>query len=68
MTLDEMKDLKDGDVVVLNSVHLGIEAGTILTRKKSWMDDDRCSMFTFDKGDKKDFHYFNHKQVDFIEG
>lgn len=67
MTLGELKDLKDGDQVVLKELYLGIEAGTVLTRKKSWMDDDLCVMFTFDKGDKKDFHYFNSKQVDFIK-
>jgi hypothetical protein len=70
MLLQELNDLKDGDQVVYisNDHSIGLPPiGTILTRSKNWMDDDLCVKFTFVIGDKKDFHYFNHEDVDFIK-
>lgn len=70
MLLQELNDLKEGDHVVFNSaLHYRVqpEKGTILTRKKCWMDDDLCVRFNFMVGDKEDFHYFNNNEVEFIE-
>lgn len=70
MLLQELNDLKEGDQVAFNAAFRCLgqpERGTILTRKKCWMDDDLCVRFNFTVGDKEDFHYFNHAEVEFIE-
>lgn len=68
MLLQEFNDLKEGDQVVYNGVdYWKAPVGTILTRKKCWMDDDLSVRFNFNLGNNQDFHYFNHNEVEFIE-
>lgn len=40
--------------------------GSILVRKKDWMDCEQCARFEYEHDD--DFHYFYPDEVELIEG
>lgn len=72
MEIQQMVDLKDGDQVVLNrsrrTFDNSLEAGTILTRKKVWLDDVTSMQFTYVNADgKPDYHFFESSEIDFIK-
>lgn len=72
MNIQEMNDLKDGDKVVLSKGRKtfdgSLPAGTILTRKKTWLDDDKSVQFTFVNSEGVvDFHFFKSDEIDFIK-
>lgn len=72
MELQQMNELKDGDKVVLSKGRRtfddSLPAGTILTRKKTWLDDDLSVQFTYvNKAGDGDFHFFTNDEIDFIK-
>lgn len=70
MTPEQMLDLKDGDTVVLNKtrrLYEDVPAGTILTRKKEWLDDESCVKFTYTVNDHDEYHFFSADEIDFIK-
>lgn len=70
MTPEQMLDLKDGDQVVLNQtrrLYEDVPAGTILTRKKEWLDDPQCVKFTYEVNGHEQYHFFTASEIDFIK-
>lgn len=73
MIQSEMIALKERDQVVYNgnSDHYTAfypNAGTVLTRTKSWLDDDFTVRFEFiDQNGDTDHHFFSAEDIDFIK-
>lgn len=70
MTPEQMLELKDGDTVVLTKtrrLYEDVPAGTILTRKKEWLDDERCVKFTYTENGHEQYRFFKADEIDFIK-
>lgn len=66
----EMIDLKDGDQVVYTGTNISDSwpaTGTIITRKKCWMDCNLSSLFTWTDHNGEDEHFFIAHDIDFIK-
>ena len=72
MTPEIFTSLENGDRVRFIGVGSDRSAsdlppiGSILIRKKDWMDDEHCARFEYEHGD--DFHYFYPDEVEQLEG
>jgi hypothetical protein len=70
MQTQEMLDLKSGDKVLYVGPMCGgwPPNGTVLTCKKSWMDDNRSAQFTWiDEDGDEDYHFFTADELEFIK-
>lgn len=70
MQTQEMLDLKDGDLVRYTGCDTSgswPETGTIITRKKCWMDCGLSSLFTWTDHNGEDEHFFIAHDIDFIK-
>jgi hypothetical protein len=67
-----MFDLKEGDQVVYTGDEGPFSSwptnGTIITRKKTWLDDDRGVSFTWiNSNGHTDYHFFKADELEFIK-
>lgn len=66
MTLEDFKNLKNGDTVTFAggfSTFYGLKEGDTLTRKTHWLDDDHSVMFSYGPNTDDDYHFFTIEDI-----
>jgi hypothetical protein len=72
MTPEQMLDLKNGDQLIYTGKNGGLggwpPTGTVVTRKKEWLDDQTSVMCTWlDIDGSTDYHFFRSHEIEFIK-
>ena len=67
----DFKDLKNGDKVIFSNDSFNIlgdlpPVGTVLTRKKNWLDDDHTIFFEYEVDGVSDGHFFGSFEVEVV--